>query len=86
MNKTLKIITIIGVLCMLVPFMVLGSFASAEEVIVTDNSTSYLYSLYSQRQNLTSGATGYQLFDDGGYFSLTFPTLSSNFPRVTFGV
>lgn len=73
MSKFSKIILIIGVLCMLVPFMVLGSTASAEE-IVFDNYVAHSGSIIN-----TIGVSGSSVYTWTGspYFTFDFPSGST---------
>lgn len=76
MPKSLKIITIIGVLCMLVPFLVLGLFASAE----TMQDGDFVYEYYNFRSIRGVGvdqSTVYSFFTDNQYFN--YNTVNPNF-------
>lgn len=80
MNKTLKIITIIGVLCMLVPFMVLGSFASAETV--TEDGAEFIFREFHGVPFFVEGVGDTYAFDtDNAYFGygrFNIPNLQSD--------
>lgn len=69
MNKTSKIIIIIGVLCMLVPFMVLGTFASAEtnSIVKNDVTSNFRFGYVSNVYNTP-------IWNGGLDFVLTFPS------------
>lgn len=74
MNKTSKIIFIIGVLCMLVPFMVLGSFASAETV--TEDGAEFIFRELHATKTYSPGSSSYYFDTDNGYFTLGYNNIS----------